>query len=340
MNKSDREVTAETLPIAPAWMEPALVNVGELVVKKRLGHAYLVISEDPLQAALFAQCVALQQLCQQVGEAPCGVCLGCKSFVHKTHGDFLEVRVEPGKSAIGVEQIRAASRFLQQTALYGQIKILLIERAESMTPAAANSLLKTLEEPSGNSLLLLAVAEIWRLPPTIRSRCQLINLPLPRHEVAIAWLAQDNGWDTARAARALSLHNGRAVTARIEAEEERLSALVASFAMVAQAVDTPVSMPGVWGDVESSVLVYHLMSWCEDKIRATDLLAARAEGRRWLLLHRCLMALWSRLRGGAVPAKDIMSAEVYRLVRSTPHPRFQSVVDQFLAGLGKYGMAG
>ena len=338
---SDGDAGRGEMPLSPPWMEPALLNFAELGVQQRLGHAYLVISEDLGQAALFSRLAALQQLCQQQAAAPCGECIGCKSAICNTHGDLLEVKAESGKSVIGIEQIRAASRFFQQTALYGKTKILLIEEAESMTQAAANSLLKTLEEPSGTSLLLLSVSEIWRLPPTIRSRCQRINLPLPSHEQAVFWLTTDNGWTEAQATTALSLHNGRAVTAASEATAgEAIPTLLRSFTAVTGPGKTGVSLPPVWSDVETSVLVYQLMCWCEAKIRETDLHEARSEGQRWLLLHRCLMAVWDRLRGGAIPAKDIISAELFRLCRSAPHPQFSAVAERFLVGLGKYGIAG
>ena len=342
MSERDPVVEQESIPIAPRWMEPALENFAELAAQHRLGHAYLLISDDPLQAALFAQCIALRKLCQQNAETPCGTCLGCRSFAQRAHGDLLEVRAEPGKFAIGIEQIRAASRFFQQTALYGDIKILIIEKAESMTPAAANSLLKTLEEPSGNSLILLAVSEVWRLPPTIRSRCQLINLPLPSQEEALAWLVDDCHWERGQAQVALSVHHGRAVTASDAAAEttDQLEALFESFNGITTAANAQSAVPGVWADVETPVLVYQLISWCEYKAHATDFVGGRTEGQRWLLLHSCLTALWGRLRGGATPAKDILSNELYRLCRTAQHPQFPSIAEQFLAGLGKYGVAG
>lgn len=328
----------------PSWMAAALASFNELFIQNRLGHAYLVISEDPLQAILFTRLVAARLLCQKAGGSPCGTCIGCKSFFHKTHGDLLEVRAEPGKSAIGIDQIRAASRFLQQTALYGEIKILLIERAETMTPAAANSLLKTLEEPSGRSLLLLSVAEVWRLTATVRSRCQLVNLALPSHDEAISWLTTDHGFDQARAATALSLHNGRAVTATgvagVVATDEMLSDLRESFSWITEAANNVAAVPTVWSDADPLVLVHQLMGWCETNIRAANIVELRSHGRHWLMLHRCLMLLWGRLSAGATPAKDILSAEIYRLFRSVPHPQFPLVAEQFLAGLGKPGVAG
>lgn len=338
MSDGRQEIDADPFPVAPRWMLPALESFTDLSAQNRLGHAYLLMADDPQQAIMFARSVALRKLCQQGNEPPCGVCLGCRSFAQRTHGDLMEVRVESGKSAIGIEQIRVASRFFQQTALYGAIKVLIIEHAESMTPAAANSLLKTLEEPAGNSLLLLSATEVWRIPPTIRSRCQLINLALPSPEQAMAWLVDDNHWEEARARLALSLHNGRAVSANSDdaaAPVDVLAALLESFVSVSQGMEAGSSVPTVWASVEPSVLVYQMMSWCEREVRETDMPAASAHGQRWLLLHGCLTSVWSRLRSGATPGKEILSAELYRLFRSVPHPQFPWVAKQFMAMLGK-----
>jgi DNA polymerase-3 subunit delta' len=92
----------------------------------------------------------------------------------------MDVQRQEGKTAIGIEQIRQAAQFLQQTALYGEIKVMMIRDADQLTLAAANSLLKTLEEPAGNALLLLSTSAVWRLPATVRSRCQQLRLPSAR----------------------------------------------------------------------------------------------------------------------------------------------------------------
>ena len=142
------------------------------------GHAYLVVSEDANEACLFAGQLAMRQLCHDPQEGlACGQCRSCKAFLQGTHGDLLLLQVPDGKTAIGIDQVREAAHFLQQTALYGAAKLLLVRDADQMTLAAANSLLKTLEEPPGNALMLLSSAEAWRLPPTVRSRCQLLRLP-------------------------------------------------------------------------------------------------------------------------------------------------------------------
>ncbi len=110
------------------------------------------------------------------------------------HPDFHVVTFEAKntagdlKSTIGVDQIRAMTRRLDVTSHASGSKVALLFPAEAMTLAAANSLLKTLEEPPGNALLLLVTNRPASLPATVRSRCQRLEFALPSHEQAIEWL--------------------------------------------------------------------------------------------------------------------------------------------------------
>ena len=71
---------------------------------------------------------------------------------------------------------RVCNRFLQTTAHIGKFKTVLIENAQTMTQAAANALLKTLEEPTANSIIILVTNDIEMLLPTIVSRCRVLNI--------------------------------------------------------------------------------------------------------------------------------------------------------------------
>ena len=138
------------------------------------------MSDDVEEASLFCHLLAAQEFCTEATDGSvCGQCASCRAFRQGVHGDFGVIRRSDGKVSIGIDQIRQATQALQQTPLYGSIKVVLIEAADQMTPSAANSLLKILEEPPGNALLLLATAAMWQLPPTVRSRCQRLPLPPP-----------------------------------------------------------------------------------------------------------------------------------------------------------------
>ena len=104
----------------------------------------------------------------------CGVCKTCLLMKSNTYPDHLNLVAE--KNSLGVDDIRHANAFLQKTAHIGKFKTVLIENAQTMTIAAANALLKTLEEPSENSIIILLTNDIEILLPTIISRCRVINI--------------------------------------------------------------------------------------------------------------------------------------------------------------------
>jgi len=104
------------------------------------------------------------------------------------HADFYWISPLEDKQTVGIDQIRALVEDLSLTSYAGGSKVAVIEPAQSMTANAANSLLKTPEEPPGDTLLLLIADHLGRLPATILSRCQRINIPLPPVADSLAWL--------------------------------------------------------------------------------------------------------------------------------------------------------
>ncbi|PLX76395.1 MAG: DNA polymerase III subunit delta' [Desulfuromonas sp.] len=141
----------------------------------RLAHAYLFTGPDGIGKQLMAFALARAVVCDE--QRGCGDCPACRKLDHRNHPDFH--RLEPDGSSIKIEQVRALQRELHLKPLESPRKICLIDQAELMTPAAANALLKTLEEPRGDSLIVLLSSQPNRLLETIRSRCQL--LPFSHH---------------------------------------------------------------------------------------------------------------------------------------------------------------
>jgi DNA polymerase-3 subunit delta' len=96
---------------------------------------------------------------------------------------------KPSKQ-IGIEQIRDLADFINISSHQNGYKIILIHPAEAMQPAAANALLKNLEEPPPHTLFILVTHHSQHLLPTIRSRCHQVAMPAPTPAVAIQWLKQ------------------------------------------------------------------------------------------------------------------------------------------------------
>ena len=333
------EHASELRDLTPPWLSSRLREW--ITVPGHKGHAYLVMSEDAEEAALFARGLAVQQLCHDIQDGmACEHCQSCKAFLQGTHGDLLSLQAHEGKTAIGIDQVREATKFLQQTALYGSAKVLLVRDADQMTLAAANSLLKILEEPPGNSLVLLSSAEAWRLPPTVRSRCQLLRLPRVDKAVALDWLASQVQGKAEDAEHLLDMARGRVVSARLMAEAESLAAqesLVASFPLLSHQQSGP---PASWSGVELSMLLSEILVWIESQVRGVGADRFRDHSQSWLLLHRCVAELFSRVKQGATPGKEIVIAELFRLCRSRDHAAFAEIARRFLTSLGRDGVAG
>lgn len=199
------------------WQRASFEHCVAMYKANRLPHALMLAGPNGCGKRVFAATVASVLLCKNANDdardiAPCGSCDGCSLLQAGSHGDIRWLAPEEGKRAIGVEPVRDAIRFVQQTAGYGAYKVLVIAPAEAMTTAAANALLKTLEEPAGNSFICLVCHRPNDLPATVRSRCQTMAFPAPEFEAGLSWLQQEMP-DSNRASLALELADGRPVEA-------------------------------------------------------------------------------------------------------------------------------
>ncbi len=149
--------------------------------KGRLPHALLLTGMDGMGKQQFASALAQALLCRYRDSEgfACGACPACERFQAGTHPDFLPVTPGDEGKAITVDMARAVSEFLVLRSHYEGSRIVILAPAEAMNVAAANSLLKTLEEPAPETLLILLASAPGALLATIRSRCQQIKFVLP-----------------------------------------------------------------------------------------------------------------------------------------------------------------
>lgn len=137
-------------------------------------HAYLIAGPRGVGKATFARFLAASLFCEKA-QAPCGECDACHRVLSGNEPDVLEIASPDGK-AISIERIREAIAAIAQHAFGNGLRIVIIEPAEKLTPAAQNCLLKSLEEPPGNVLFLLLTHEPSALLGTIASRCAMVKL--------------------------------------------------------------------------------------------------------------------------------------------------------------------
>jgi DNA polymerase-3 subunit delta' len=201
------------------WLGEALSRA-----RSQRGHALLIHGPQGLGQWELALHLAMDRLCEAepvpaegvVGSAHCGHCASCRLVQSQSHPDLMVLMPAAQMQALGwmpggsdggeaeaageksskskpskeikVDAVRAAIAFTQSTSARGRGKVLLMVPAERMNAVSANALLKTLEEPPGQSLYLLVSHEPALLLPTLRSRCQALALTTPDKAMAVEWL--------------------------------------------------------------------------------------------------------------------------------------------------------
>lgn len=121
-------------------------------------------------------------------EAPCGRCGSCTLFLAGNHPDFRQVTLEEKASFLKVDQVRELCTALAMRSYRGGFKVGLLEPADRMNINANNALLKTLEEPPEDTVLILVATRLDRLARTVISRCQRLRIVQPGGREALAWL--------------------------------------------------------------------------------------------------------------------------------------------------------
>ncbi|NKB31721.1 MAG: DNA polymerase III subunit delta' [Pseudomonadales bacterium] len=171
------------------WQQSMWGTLCSQFESQQLAHAFMISGSLGTGKKLFVREFAKFVMCMSPDKGlACGECRSCLFGEESGHPDISLIEVEDGSRDIKIEQIRGLSNFLSQTSHAGRAKIAIIADAHRMNFAAANALLKTLEEPTAHTYLFLVSHLPGSLPATIRSRCQKLFMPIPTAEVAIDWI--------------------------------------------------------------------------------------------------------------------------------------------------------
>lgn len=187
------------------WHADAWARLQARRERDALPHALLLAGPVGLGKRDFLATFVKGMLCQRpVDGVACGTCRPCVLVDAGTHPDVIALSFGLRKdgvtrSEIVVDQIRDLSQRLAMASQFGGWQIASIDPADAMNAAAANALLKTLEEPTPATLLILVADEPARLPATIRSRCQRIDFLVPSRDASLAWLRAEGVPDPAAA---------------------------------------------------------------------------------------------------------------------------------------------
>lgn len=182
------------------WHKEQWESFARMAKSDSLPHAILLSGPEGVGKHHFARHLVSANLCLEptvAGEA-CGQCKHCLLMEAKTYPDFVHVVPDEDKNTISIDEIRELISKLHLTRHFDAKKIALIEGADTMNTSAANALLKTLEEPPDETILILVTSAPLKLPATIRSRCQFVQFYSPTQEESLAWLetqSSDVEWE-------------------------------------------------------------------------------------------------------------------------------------------------
>lgn len=184
-----------------------------VMLEKRIPHAYLFTGIAGIGKTSTARALTMALNCHNPSDMePCGVCPACRQIMGGNFPDFISI--EPDGQNIRIEQIRELNRRLSFAPVSAIYRVCVLQQADSMTGEAANSFLKTLEEPPAGNILILNAVEPLNLLPTIVSRCQRVPFqPLPV-DAMTQWLVREKKMDPTTAmiaARASHGSLGRAI---------------------------------------------------------------------------------------------------------------------------------
>ncbi|RVU86205.1 DNA polymerase III subunit delta' [Leucothrix sargassi] len=292
------------------WQQNSWGHLTRVLGQGNFPHAILLAGPEHSGKHDFALALAQSLLCDSraENEVACGHCQSCNIFKAGSHPDYTSISLAEKKTQIVVDQIRALNDFVYLSRSYQGSRVALISPVERLNINASNSLLKTLEEPPEQTVLILVTSNPSELLPTIKSRCQLLHLPQPSKAEAIEWLSTQELTHSAEELLDASL--GKPLLAKNLDQDERLAVrkqfagdilklLRGSLSLVAAAKN--------WEKAPKAELVDWQLQWVDLMIKQlySEPDAAQDVITPHLLKHlkRSPQALW-QLRDGLLEVKQ------------------------------------
>lgn len=166
--------------------EMAVRQITGALKNGRLAHAYLFVGPVGVGKERLARELASVLLCHEPKDSvePCDNCRSCTLFNAESHPDFIQLGLPEGKQAIPIALIRDLQDRMALKPREASRRVCIITQAQTMSMAAFNCFLKTLEEPPGAAVFVLVASSVRDIPDTVVSRCQVVRLQnFPQDEV-------------------------------------------------------------------------------------------------------------------------------------------------------------
>ena len=292
------------------WQTELWSKLATQMNAEQLPHAILLRGVEHTGKSRFAMALARLLLCQQPqGEHNCGHCHSCELSMSGSHGDFRWLQPEGTSKIIKIDQIRELVEFGTKTANFGQRKVIILSPAESMNRAAANALLKLLEEPSAGTFIILVCHRPQALPATIRSRCQAVTFPNPKAALCLPWLDNLTG-SRAESENALLLAGGQVLLAATMYENAILDSakqIHAGLQTLAKGEHTLHEVTALMADLPAEDVLQQLVNFLQGLVRDMDHIAlASHRGKSVFGLLDYVIQLQQAVNSGANPNRQLL----------------------------------
>jgi len=270
------------------WLQTDWQKLTEYQQSQKIPHAIILTGKKGLAKRELASLWVKSLLCDSNSPEknysstlfPCQNCDSCLLFDAKTHPDYLLIEPEEVAKVIKVDQIREVVNFVSLTRSRGQYRIILISPAENMNSNAANSLLKTLEEPAANTKLILTSSNIQQLPATIRSRCQLFPVTPPKSDELEQYLVESQQISADEMRIALSISENSPVDAEFYVNSSVTSLnndLLNDWQSLADGSVNPSKIAEKWLKQSTNIPLKLVYTWIVDMIRYQSIRAQAAD---------------------------------------------------------------
>lgn len=231
------------------WNQSRFQRVQDQFQQGSLPHAILLMGPEGIGRETFAESLAKWLLCLNRQQEACGECKSCFLFEAGHHPDYHLLDVEQDKTQISVGQVRELIVSMQESSHQGGWKVANIANVQAMNASSFNALLKTLEEPQDNTLLILQTSQLQGVPPTIRSRAQLLSLSVDDLEAVKQWLIERQGHMTQALEAALNLFPQAPYKAEdfgVNGDTLKYAEFIVQMTDLVQGNQSPVQMAQFW----------------------------------------------------------------------------------------------
>jgi len=229
--------------------EKAIAFLKSAIGQGRVAHAYIFYGLDGIGKKAAALAFAKTLNCLEGAADPCGECISCRKIERGSHPDV--ITIQPDGAFIRIKEIRGLQEQMMFRPAEGRNRVFIILEAEKMNSAAANALLKTLEEPTGSNILILVTARQHQLPLTVLSRCQRIKFQPLRSGEMITLLEERFSVD-AQISSTLAAVSGGSIGKALEMRDNDFAArregLIEKLAMISTPLDFFPVLAGMGND--------------------------------------------------------------------------------------------